>query len=53
LPSKWINDSIQLIKDIINSFKGDQVKDGDGSELNKLLAKLNDLAHNKNNSSQQ
>jgi hypothetical protein len=52
LPSKWINDSIQLIKDIINSFKGDHVKDGDGSELNKLLAKLNDLAHNKHNSSQ-
>jgi hypothetical protein len=52
LPSKWINDSIQLIKDIINSFKGDHVKDGDGRELNKLLAKLNELAHNKHNSSQ-
>lgn len=37
LPYKWVNDSIQLIKDIYNSFKGDNVKNGDGSELQKKI----------------
>lgn len=40
LPCKWIANSSQLIKDIYNSFKGDQVKNGDGSELNKLVEKM-------------
>lgn len=40
LPGDWLKDSFQLIKDIYNSFKGDSVKNGDGSELHKLMDKI-------------